>query len=45
VSRRLFEALRLELLYGHDHNQVKWRVILIGDTITMVKRTAVLTQG
>jgi hypothetical protein len=40
VSRRLFEALRLELLYDHDHNQIKCRVTLIGDTIATVKRTA-----
>jgi site-specific DNA recombinase len=40
VSRRLFEALRLELLYDHDQNQVKCRITLTGDTIATVRRTA-----
>jgi len=40
VSRRLFESLRLELLYDHDHNQVRCRVTLHGDTIATVQQTA-----
>jgi hypothetical protein len=45
VSRRLFEALGWNRCTTTTANQVKWRVTLIGDTITMVKQTAVLTQG
>jgi hypothetical protein len=40
VSRRLFEALRLQLLYDHALDQVTCRITLVGDTINTVQRTA-----
>lgn len=39
VSRQLFEALRLEMTYDHEHHQVRTRVTLTGDTIDTVSRT------
>jgi site-specific DNA recombinase len=40
VSRQLFEALRLEMFYDHQHQQVRNRITLTGDTIDTVSRTA-----
>jgi hypothetical protein len=34
VSRTLFEALRLELLYDHQQNQVRCRITLTGEPST-----------
>jgi site-specific DNA recombinase len=39
VSRQLFEALRLEMVYDHERHQVAARVTLTGDTIDTVSRT------
>jgi hypothetical protein len=39
VSRQLFEALRLEMTYDHEHHQVRTRVTLTGDIIDTVSRT------
>lgn len=39
VSRQLFEALRLEMTYDHEHHQVAARITLTGDTIATVSRT------
>jgi hypothetical protein len=38
ISRRLFEALRLEISSDHDHEQVTFRITLTGDTIDVVRR-------
>ena len=38
ISRRLFEALRLEISFDHDHEQVTFRITLTGDTIDVVRR-------
>jgi hypothetical protein len=38
VSRRLFESLRLESPYDHEHNQITCRVTLVGYTIATVQR-------
>ena len=40
VSRKLFEALRLEMTYDHEQHQVRIHVTLTGDTIATVSRTA-----
>jgi hypothetical protein len=40
LSRQLFEALRLEMIYDLEYHQVRIRVTLTGDTIDTVSRTA-----
>ena len=36
ISRRLFEALRLEISFDHEHERVTFRITLSGDTIDVV---------
>ena len=40
LSRKLFEALRLEIRYDPDARRATCRVTLVGDTIDTVARTA-----
>ncbi len=40
ISRRLFEALRLEISFDHEHERVVFRITLTGDTIDVVRRIA-----
>jgi site-specific DNA recombinase len=40
ISRRLFEALRLEISFDHEHEQVTFTITLTGDTIDVVRQVA-----
>jgi site-specific DNA recombinase len=40
ISRRLFEALRLEISFDHEHEQVTFIITLTGDTIDVVRQIA-----